>query len=851
MNRLMIVSAALALWCGSARALPTWTTMSPGGGGNFTCADIQTNGRALIGSDNSGLYLSNGPGYYGSVWSRVGAVDGLLSSQIWSIAWSNKNPAWGWVATGNGLYKTIDNGSTWSRVLAGSGQFFNAAQDIHCVANSPVDSMTIYVGWREVNGTEEHISRSDDKGSTWSTIWNLSPADSSCILTIELKDSGDNEDVLVVTGRAIGQGQLQQLWVSEDRGTLNRYTKFNVSGTGDVLHPVLDATWTGGGDNILLSLGSDNDATGTEHSRGTVYVSDGAVPAVWTKQSLGDAAATGAVWMSGSNYNVLNVQAPVTSGRGGLWVYNGSSWSRTSGSSWETGWTSAANAYGQTISNVAKAISDAGELWVTASFAWRWDSNAYKKCFTQESGGGGTWSTTALDNVNPAALVVDASLNVWAGFADIGLWKRSSSDGYWTDKNHANTEWSGDATYHMGGNVNSILFDGNNIYVIASPEDQNSTYRLWKSTDGGSTWSRGENGEFSSNHAYMRSLIKESGFYYLTCDGDVWRIATSLDPIENSWTKVLDVAQPLYTLAGSGSRTVLAGGPAGIYRSTNDGESWTETKDLGFDACVGEATAYKENWNGAHSFSFHAVSQTWVCGSYWNFGSCNSPTYGVLRSSDDGQSWSTVTAQRCVRTAYADSCGNRYFFTTGSSFTNGVDNDDEWNRQRGLQVGRYQYGTSGTFYLTDQVYTGSVTGTVTGATDSYRNANANRMVAVTSGGTFYVYLAAQGYGVFMSTEVAGPPDDSECGIERPGGGGMLLRPAVEERPLAVSYANGAFAPSHAGRLQVFDLLGRKVADLEAAPEAGVIPWSGKPGVYYARLRSGHREASTRFVVLPR
>jgi hypothetical protein len=440
---------------------------------------------------------------------------------------------------------------------------------------------------------------------------------------------------------------------------------------------------------------------------------------------------------------------------------------------------------------------------------------------------------------------------VWAGFADIGLWKRSGSTGYWTDKNHDNAEWSGDASNHMGGNVNSILLDGSDVYVIESPEDQDPTYRLWLSEDGGSTWSRGTTGEFSTNHPYMRSLIKETGHYYLTCDGNVWRIATSDDPINDPWTKVLDEEEPVYTIAGNGSGTLLAGGPAGIYRST-DGETWTETKDLGFDSCVGDATPYKENWNGAHSFSFHPGSLTWVCGSYWNNGNCGSPTYGLLRSSDDGVNWSTVTAKRSVRTAYADSCGNRYFMTTGSSFTNGVDNDNEWDRQRGLQIGRYQYGTSGTFYLTDQVYTGSVTGTVTGSSASYRNPNANRMLTVTSGGTFHVYLAAQGYGVFMSANVAGPPDDELCGIDFHGGGGeMLMQPVVEERPFTISYANGAFTPSHRGRIQVFDLLGRKIADLEAQPEAGIIPWSGKPGVYYARLRSDSREASTRFVVLPR
>ena len=47
---------------------------------------------------------------------------------------------------------------------------------------------------------------------------------------------------------------------------------------------------------------------------------------------------------------------------------------------------------------------------------------------------------------------------------------------------------------------------------------------------------------------------------------------------------------------------------------------------------------------------------------------------------------------------------------------------------------------------------------------------------------------------------------------------MVLRPAVEERPFSVSYASGAFTWSHPGRIQVFDLLGRKVADLEAGPE---------------------------------
>lgn len=111
MRGILAAAVALMLWALPASSYTT-TAMGPGGGGANNCSATSglTNGRVLVGTDNSGIYGRNGTS---GNWTRIGSFAGLTSNNILSIAFS-KNPKYVLAGTGDGLFRSTDTGQTWS-----------------------------------------------------------------------------------------------------------------------------------------------------------------------------------------------------------------------------------------------------------------------------------------------------------------------------------------------------------------------------------------------------------------------------------------------------------------------------------------------------------------------------------------------------------------------------------------------------------------------------------------------------------------------------------------------------------------------------------------------------------------
>ena len=185
-----------------------------------------------------------------------------------------------------------------------------------------------------------------------------------------------------------------------------------------------------------------------------------------------------------------------------------------------------------------------------------------------------------------------------------------------------------------------------------------------------------------------------------------------------------------------------------------------------------------------------------------------------------------------------DSCGSRIYLTSGEGFSSGPNKETSGDfNTEGVQTCRIS--PSGVITCKSDVSNGSL------SSPTFRNPMASRLSVAYGQDSTYVYVGAQGLGLAFFKDPL--KDDFLCETQF-GGGETESAVGGLNTALYVQYASGAFKLSGPGRLRVFDLLGRQVADLRAE-RAGEIAWTGRPGMYFARFRSGEREATTRFVVL--
>ena len=230
-------------------------------------------------------------------------------------------------------------------------------------------------------------------------------------------------------------------------------------------------------------------------------------------------------------------------------------------------WSGDLNASGRVVS-IAPHPTDANTVYIGTASGGVWKT----------INGGTTWSplTDALSTTNMGAVALDPTNPniVYAGTGE--YWTDSQGDGVFRSTDGGGS-WTRIATAAQVGNqITAIEVDHTNTQII-HVAGSNGCYR---STDGGATWTRRQSGSISgmvidrSNPQILYLGINGQGVFKSVNGGNTYtRLAGGL-PTSGLGVIVLDISRSNPSVLYAG--VVSSGGTASLYRTSNAGSAWTQ-----------------------------------------------------------------------------------------------------------------------------------------------------------------------------------------------------------------------------------------------------------------------------------
>jgi len=218
----------------------------------------------------------------------------------------------------------------------------------------------------------------------------------------------------------------------------------------------------------------------------------------------------------------------------------------------------------------------------------------------EKRAGSNKWRSTGLDDINGHCLDVnDANNNIiYVGGYDIGLWYSDDHGAYWQRRSpkatpeNINYLWSVvDPQKPAGSNVTTLISDPSDPTKVwasfgraqyQAEANSNEWSGIFRSEDSGLTWSRvfPPNGGLQKSYRFYGLSVDKSTpignrTLYVTIDGDLYK---SIDD-GRSWSiKAINGANhglKFTAISNESQRDVIyVGGEAGLWRSTNNGQSF-------------------------------------------------------------------------------------------------------------------------------------------------------------------------------------------------------------------------------------------------------------------------------------
>ncbi len=315
------------------------------------------------------------------------------------------------------------------------------------------------------------------------------------------------------------------------------------------------------------------------------------------------------------------------------------------------------------------------------------------------SNNGNDWTTTLQKNVyNRIYNFLSLKAEGFFAQANKKLYRKSLTDPSWED----------------------ISVDSLNGYTGLTSDEENSIYTfsfpsLFKSSDYGNSWTYNTNRDFWWGNTvydciYNQRIIvacgDETGWF-----GDGWGIAVS-DDEGKTWNWSNKGLPPkfsaAYKLAKSGNNTYLGTNAAGVFKSTDFGDSWfpinngitaANTLDICFDE---DGNIYTANWSNGFQRSSDG-GKTWEV---INNGLTNSYCYsiisgkdgvliggtdeGTFRSYDNGDNWERTASfgNNFSYHLFKDKQNRIYSINLDNGLYRTSDNGDTWQRLDGSFAAR-------------------------------------------------------------------------------------------------------------------------------------------------------------------
>ncbi len=605
-----------------------WLRTNPGGGGAFNAALTTPHDLWLVASDLSGLYLSHDQGQH---WEAVGAAQGLTETHVDALAGQPAAPYALFAGTENGIFRSSDDGRTWQPVLTHGY--------VSALAFAPTAPQQ---GYAAVHSTydqaDAQIYATTDGGLTWAPVSGSTLPPGLRVIKLAVAANDPNR-LYVLSGEDRFACGPAALFTSPDGGQTWQQLAASV---GQVMDFALDPVRP---DHLYFSTYGDVWDPGyacvhDDPAGGWVYHGPALTDGPW--QQLGPAVGS-RNWLLWPHPQQADVLRALDTDARELWLWDGSTWTwQSDANDWNPGWAEPFLAFSVPFSGDAKAWAPHPTdpnvlLWVDSQFVWTTHDGGqtFFPAHTQEVVPG-QWRSTGVDNIVPFDLAVSPD-GQWllAALADLGCWRsRNAGFGWEMCNDPASTGgWNG-----YGGNSMTVLLDPARPGVVWMPQapDLEGPYTLLRSDAYGDAWrpsSQGLPTDSLSGLSLDPSSPVAQRTLFVTAGGDVYR---STDDGQ-SWSLALACGGCRVTAVSPDGRVVLAGGEAGLWRA--DAHALRAGWEQVFPPVPPDypgAAFWDAGWNGVAAIRFDPR----VPGRVW--AAVHGPGQGVWRSDDLGRTWQPV-----------------------------------------------------------------------------------------------------------------------------------------------------------------------------------------------------------------
>jgi aryl-phospho-beta-D-glucosidase BglC (GH1 family)/photosystem II stability/assembly factor-like uncharacterized protein len=610
-----------------------WRRTNPGGGGAFATVGAGPNGLILAASDLSGAYRSVDGGY---AWDPIGADRGLFSTHVSGLGFDPVDPDLVYLGTDWGLYRSADAGESVTRVLDGGY--------VTAIAIAPGAPAVGYAARHsEWNVADGQVYRTTNRGLNWSRTSSAGLPANLHILDL-LVDPRDADVVHLLAGEGRFACGPAVLYSSRDGG--RNWTRLapDLGQAADIALDPDDA------DILYLSTYGDvwdpgytcvaDDAGG-----GYLYRGDFDGTWQWTRLTDGENLAQRnlAIWPDRDDRRALRVidldypEVWESTDGGATWTFISSK------DTWEPGWSGLSHVYhqsfnGNALTQQADPSDPDGLLWADGQFIWatRDDGRTFGPLHTTETSPG-HWQSRGVDNIvtNDLALSADSSY-IYLAMPDLGCFRSDDDGASWQNCNdlEAVGTWNG-----HGGNAMTLAADPAraNVVWVTLANEIDASHTLLRSENYAATWTKVGAGlpvdGVPSGLVVDPASPVDSRTLYVTWGGDVF---TSADD-GVTWRRLFACGgcRVIAVRRDDAGRVLLAGGEAGLWRSSDDGATWDEVGPPEMRGALGDEF-WASWWEGVRAVvpDPHVTARFYAVA----YGSGR----GLYRSDDLGATWKKV-----------------------------------------------------------------------------------------------------------------------------------------------------------------------------------------------------------------
>ncbi|HFB99537.1 MAG TPA: hypothetical protein ENJ53_01915, partial [Phaeodactylibacter sp.] len=641
-----------------------WTRTNPGGGGAYSTVGASASGIIIAGSDLSGAYRSTDSG---QTWDVIGASRGMTETHISGVGFHRTDGNIIYIGTENGIFRSDDGGDNVNHVLVG-GYITDIEFGTNVASTGYASSHPTY------NSNNGVIFKSTDNGLTWMQSSVNLPAGIR-ILKIVVNPN-DADTVYILTGQGRFACGPADVFRSTDGGV-------NWTNLTSLFDEVMDiAIDPNNPQNIFI----------------TTMNTDCAEPFYWTDllgsiykstnggTNWGSALSnyTGVIWIdanNSSNIRLIDPREPYP------WIATSGTWTSANGgvdfiqtgdvNNWDIFFNNQiffcySSSYNGICKTLGEDLSNPNDYyWSNYQWVFQTTDNGttFHNIFTNEVTSG-FWQSRGFDNINMMDVAISESRpdTIFTAHFDIGLWRSLDNGASWqscNDDTHTGS-WNGN-----GGNCATVLVDPTRPNVVwaslsGNQNGQPPTYLLKNTNTGERTsWALANSG-LPDEEVMGLSLDKNSTSsnrtLFVTAQGDVYK---STDD-GASWTMAYNCNGCRYTAVDQfDGNVVYAGGEKGLWRSLNGGTNWTDVSHADMVGTVG-IPFWDGDYDGVFDVKTDPNHADWVYVTALGTGK------GLYKSEDKGGTWQKlITDDFMRRVAIVPQNSNKLYATSSSAFEAG------------------------------------------------------------------------------------------------------------------------------------------------------------------------------------